>query len=173
MKAAGYNARHQAGALALILAAIAIVLALVFEHFGGFEPCPLCLMQRWTYYAGIPMLFVALVLNSTGYARLATALFLLVALGFLANAGLGLYHAGVEWKFWAGPTACHAAGGLNPLSSSPGGLLESLEKTRVIRCDEAQGRWFGLSFAGWNAAVSAACFLATLRAAFAGGPRRA
>ena len=41
----------------------------------------------------------------------ARILLLLVALAFLINAGLGIYHAGVEWKWWPGPTTC--AGGFD------------------------------------------------------------
>ena len=77
--------------------------------------------------------------------------FLLVGAGFLANAGLGTYHAGVEWKFWPGPDTC--AGAAQPLSTG-GGLLEDLAATRVIRCDEAPWQFLGLSLAGWNVAAS-------------------
>ena len=44
-----------------------------------------------------------------------------IALGMLWNAGLGVYHAGVEWKLWAGPQEC--SGALDDLGSA-GGLLE-------------------------------------------------
>src|SRR5690606_17476921 len=91
----------------VLVAAIAIILtALGFEYIGGYRPCPLCLQQRYAYYAGIPVLFGALVLVSTGHRRWAGFLFAIVAAGFLVNAGLGVYHAGVEWKLWAGPDTC-------------------------------------------------------------------
>jgi disulfide bond formation protein DsbB len=75
----------------------------------------------------------------------------LVALAFLANAGLGTYHAGAEWKFWPGPDTC---GGSQPISTGAGGLFKDLATTRVIRCDEAPWHFLGLSFAGWNAVAS-------------------
>ena len=62
-------------------------------------------------------------------------MFLAVALAFLINAGLGVYHAGVEWKYWAGPDTCAATP--KALSTGTGGLLKQLEKIRVARCDEA------------------------------------
>ncbi len=80
-------------------------------------------------------------------------MFLLVAAAFLANAGLGAYHAGVEWKLWPGPETC-AATGVQPLGSGSGGVLGSLSKTRVIRCDEAPWHFLGLSLAGWNVVAS-------------------
>lgn len=153
---------YKAGAVALQLAVAAILIALGFEHLGGYAPCPLCLMQRYAYYAGIPALFVALVLISAGYRGLAAALLAMVALGFLANAGLGIYHSGVEWKFWPGPTTCSATG-LAPLKPGSGGLLSQLETTRVVPCDSASWRFLGLSFAGWNAVSSLLIFLAAMR----------
>ena len=150
------------GAAALIAAAAIILTALGFEYIGGYRPCPLCLQQRYAYYAGIPLLFGALVLTSMGQKRLAGALFALVAIAFLANTGLAIYHAGVEWKWWEGPQTCQL--GLEPLSGS-GTLLERLETTRVIRCDEAAWRFIGLSFAGWNVVLSFLLALATFTAA--------
>src|SRR5262245_26747931 len=122
------------GAAALFLAAAVILAALGFEYLGGYKPCPLCLEQRYAYYAGIPALFIGLIALSMGHGRLAAAIFLAVALVFLANAGLAGYHAGVEWKLWAGPETCATA--IEPLGGAKGGLLKQLETERVIRCDE-------------------------------------
>lgn len=137
----------------VLVAAIAIILtALGFEYIGGYRPCPLCLQQRYAYYAGIPVLFGALVLVTAGQRRWAGLLFAIVAAGFLVNAGLGVYHAGVEWKFWAGPDTCQLY--LDSAPAGSGGVLEQLKTVRVIRCDEAPWRFLGLSFAGWNALLS-------------------
>jgi disulfide bond formation protein DsbB len=143
---------YRAGALVLFAAAAVILTALAFEHFGGYAPCPLCLQQRYAYYAGVPTLFLALVLLSAGHTRAAAVVFLAAALGFLGNAGLGTYHAGVEWKFWPGPDTCAATA--QPLSTGAGGLFKDLASTRVIRCDEAPWHFLGLSFAGWNVIAS-------------------
>ncbi len=149
---------------AALLAAVAIILtALGFEHVGGYRPCALCLQERYAYYFGIALLFGALVLVSAGQRRLAAALFALVAAGFLVNTGLGVYHAGVEWKFWAGPETCQFA--LEPLGAGPGGLLKRLESVRVVRCDEAPWQFLGLSFAGWNAVLSLLLSLSIFTAA--------
>jgi disulfide bond formation protein DsbB len=151
--------------MALLLALIVILAALAIEHIGGIKPCPLCLQQRWAYYAGIPALFVALVLLSAERPRPAGVLLFLVALAFLANAGLGVYHAGAEWKFWPGPDTCGDAGGT--LAKSGSDLLTRLGQSPVVRCDEAALRVAGLSLAGWNAIASFMLFTASLKAAFA------
>jgi len=155
---------YSAGAAALLLTIAAIGVALGFEHIGGYVPCMLCYMERWAYYAAIPLLFVALVLAAAGIRGWAVALFALVALGFLANAALGIYHAGAEWKFWAGPASC---GGDQVLATSAGSLLKDIEGIRIVRCDEASLRFLGLSFAGWSALGSLVLAMLAARAAAA------
>lgn len=155
---------------ALLFVAIAIILAaLGFEHIGGYKPCELCLLQRWAYYFSIPATFVALALVGAEQPRWAAMVFFAVALAFLANAGLGAYQAGAEWKFWPGPSTCS---GQQSMATDAGALIDSLKRTTVVRCDEPQIRIFFLSFAGWNALVSLALFAAGLRAAFAAAERR-
>lgn len=167
--------RHPAyapGALALFGAAVIILGALAFQHLGGLAPCPLCLEQRYAYYAGIPVLFLALILLSADVPRVAGVLFALVAGGFLANAGLGAYHAGVEWHWWAGPATCSGAT-LAPLGAGGGGVLGQLATTHVIRCDEAPWALWGISLAGWNAFFSAILAIIATKAAAMALPARA
>jgi len=68
------------------------------------------------------------------------------------NAGLGVYHSGIEWHWWPGPQEC--SGVIPDLSG--GSLLEQLQRTRVVRCDEAPWRFLGLSLAGYNVLISLA-----------------
>lgn len=142
-----------AGALALAFAVITG--ALLFEHVGGLAPCPLCLQQRYAYYAGIPGILGAIMLDRSGQRQVAAIVAGLVILGFLANAGLAGYHAGVEWKLWEGPTTCSAT--VSVWKPVGGSLLDALKSgPPVIRCDEAAWRFFGLSLAGWNVLASLA-----------------
>jgi disulfide bond formation protein DsbB len=152
------------GAASLLLALAGILIALGFEHLGGMAPCPLCLQQRYAYYIGIPLLFAGLALLGSGRNSDAAVVFFLVALAFLANAGLGTYHAGAEWKFWPGPDTCAAGAAPTPAGGS---LMERLKNVVVVRCDEAAGRFMGLSFAGWNVFLSVALGIGALQAAFA------
>jgi disulfide bond formation protein DsbB len=137
-----------ASALVFVIATATILGALAFEHLGGYAPCPLCLQQRYAYYFAIPASALALVLTLRYPVGIARLLLMLIALAFLANAGAGIYHAGVEWNWWAGPGEC--AGGFD-LQWSEGGIVD----TPLVRCDEAPWRFLWLSFAGWNAVISA------------------
>lgn len=136
--------------------------ALAFEHIGGYIPCMLCLWQRDPYYYAIPLSAVAMFL-AFGNKLIPLQRILLVAIGIamLTGAGLGAYHAGVEWGFWPGPAACSGA---QAITTSAGGLLDALNATIPPSCGAASLRVFGLSFAGWN--VIASVILAFI--AFAG-----
>lgn len=160
---------YKTGSMALFIAAAAILTALGFQYIGGYVPCELCLEQRYAYYAAIPLLFIALALSSGGNSGWAAALFFAVALVLLANAGLGAYHAGVEWKFWPGPASC---GGAPSLATSAGDLVKDLEHIKVVSCTEAAFRFLGLSFAGWNVVASLIAMVFALRAAFASSEAR-
>ena len=155
------NSAYRFGAFALLIAAGSILIALGFEHLGGYAPCELCLQQRYAYYAGVPLLFLALVALSAGQPRAATIVFVIVALAFLANAALGVYHAGAEWQFWPGPAACS---GSQTITTDASGMLDALQNTQVVRCDQAAWRLAGISFAGWNVVASLLIVLLSVRA---------
>jgi disulfide bond formation protein DsbB len=159
---------HTIGGAVLLGAILVILAALAFEHIGGYTPCPLCLQQRYAYYAGIPALLAALALVASNRARPAVAIFLLVAVAFLANAGLGVYQAGAEWRFWEPPASCAAPGELPSFDLKQ----ESLDRIPAS-CGVASWRFLGLSFAGWNVVASvliAGGAVAAARQAAAGRP---
>lgn len=134
-----------------IAAASAAILAAVWILQGlGYEPCELCLAQRHAFYAAVPIaLLTALVSRSAhGVAR---GGFALLALIFAGNAIFAAYHVGVEYHWWAGPTACTGGAG----SLDVGDLVKALDSVKVVRCDEVQLRIAGLSLAAWNVVASA------------------
>ncbi|HKI15416.1 MAG TPA: disulfide bond formation protein B [Roseiarcus sp.] len=143
---------------ALMIAAASVVIlaaAWIFQALG-YEPCELCLAQRYAFYLAAPLAALTAFLAGRSAHGLARAGFALLSLAFLANAALAAYHAGVEYHWWPGPTAC--TGGLtgpvdvNDLMKA----LNSVKVVKVVLCDEVQLRIAGLSLAGWNVAVSAA-----------------
>ena len=144
-----------AAAIAIAVGGVATILGAWFFQYGlGLKPCPLCLEQRYPYYFAIPLAALVLLGESVGSSRKVR----LVALGAIAavmlwNAGLGVYHAGVEWKWWAGPTEC--SGAFEGLGSA-NDLMERLRLVNVVRCDEAAWRFLGLSLAGYNVLISLA-----------------
>src|ERR1700734_1867066 len=142
-------------ARALIIAAASLaILAAVWIFQGlGYQPCELCLTQRYAFYLAAPLAFVTAAFASRSAHGLARAGFALLAVAFVASAALAAYHAGVEYHWWAGPTAC--TGALTG-SLDVNDLVKSLDSVKVVRCDEVQLRIAGLSLAGWNVLASAA-----------------
>ena len=125
---------------------------LTFQFGMGLPPCPLCLEQRYAFYVSVPLAAMILLGLSVGSSRkvLMLALFAIAA-AMLWNAGLGAYHSGVEWHWWPGPQDCSGA---TPNFSAGGSLIDQINRTRVVRCDEAAWRFLGLSLAGYNVLVS-------------------
>lgn len=140
---------------ALAIAAISAATlagAWFFQLVLDIRPCPLCLEQRYAYYLAIPVgALVAFAATRDTPRSVLIAGLVVLAAAALGNAWLGAYHAGVEWKWWQGPTDC--SGPVVNLGSA-GNLLERLETTKVIRCDEVQWRFLGLSLAGYNVLIS-------------------
>lgn len=147
------DARLRATQIALALAALAagtLAGAWYFQLVLGIKPCPLCLEQRYAYYAISPLaLIVAAARNQP--RGLLIAGFAIIALAALWNAGLGAYHSGIEWKWWQGPAEC--SGSVVDLGKA-GDLLSRLDSEKVVRCDEVQWRFLGLSLAGYNVLIS-------------------
>ena len=143
----------QRAALLIFGVALATIAgAWIFEYFG-YAPCELCLKQRWAYYTGIPLALIAAMLAPTHHGLARTGLVILVLL-WLASMIFGVYHAGVEWKWWAGPSTCTAQAGFT------GGLPDL--SAPVVLCDTPAIRILGLSLAGWNALISLALTLVAL-----------
>jgi disulfide bond formation protein DsbB len=146
---------NPAATAALIIAlvgAATIAGAWFFELAIRLKPCPLCLEQREPYYIAIPLaLIVAFAAWRKAPRAIVIAGLLALAALMLWGAYLGVFHAGIEWGWWAGPQECSGAAPLGPATD----FLKRLETINVTRCDEAAWRFLGLSLAGYNALISA------------------
>jgi disulfide bond formation protein DsbB len=148
---------HANAALTAALAITAIAAATIagawfFQLVLDIRPCPLCLEQRYAYYLVVPLGALIALGAARDAPRVAlVAGFAVVALATLGNAGLAAYHSGVEWGLWQGPSEC--SGPVGNLGSA-GDLLQRLDSVKVIRCDEVQWRFLGLSLAGYNVLIS-------------------
>jgi disulfide bond formation protein DsbB len=142
----------------LLIAAATIIGAWIFQALG-YVPCELCLKERIPYFAGIALAALTLALSRRCQKNLTAAAFAGLFVIFSAGAVFGVYHSGVEFHFWPGPTDC-----TGPLdhAGSVNDFLKQLQTVKVVRCDEVSLRVFGVSLAVWNAAISA--FLAALSA---------
>ncbi|GHC16429.1 dihydroneopterin aldolase [Gemmobacter nanjingensis] len=127
------------GSAALLLGALA------FQYIGGMAPCPLCLWQRWPHVAAVVIGLLAVAFGTRVLGWLG-------ALAALTTAGIGIFHVGVEQKWWAGLASC-SSGSITGLSGAD--LLNTdIAVGAVVRCDAIAWSLFGISMAGWNVIIS-------------------
>lgn len=130
--------------------------AFIFQYLG-YAPCKLCYWQRWPHGVAIAVGLLALAFKSYRAAAV-------MAMALFTTAALGVYHFGVEQKWWEGPNTCSGADADAELSAEQ--LLEQILAAPVVRCDEVAWQFIGISMAGWNVLASAALGLLCLCAAW-------
>ena len=142
------SAPAMARLIALLLPVGLLGGALGSEYLGGLAPCEMCYWQRWPHAAAIPLAALAFTASATsGRARILT---MLAAAAIAVSGAIGVYHAGVELGIFEGLTTCASTAG----GASTTELLNSIMKAPLVRCDQVQFAFLGISMAGWNAILS-------------------
>jgi len=135
--------------IALLLPLALLAGAWGSQLVGHLYPCEMCHWQRWPHYGALAMALLAFV---TGGPRVKATL-VAGAAALIAVSGLiGVFHAGVEYHWWQGITACTQTTNLSGLSTDQ--ALKDLLAAPIVRCDAPQWSLFGVSLAGWNAVIS-------------------
>ena len=134
--------------LALLIPAALLAGAWGFQLIGGLYPCEMCHWQRWPHYAALAVAAVAFA--TRGGARL--SLVGIAALLIAVSGVIGVAHAGVEYHWWRGFTACTATVSLE--GATPAERLAALMRQPIVRCDVPQWQVAGVSLAGFNAIFS-------------------
>jgi len=134
--------------IALLLPVALLGGALGSQYLGGLHPCEMCYWQRWPHAVAIVLALLAF--TAPPRSPRSRTLVLLAALGIAVSGAIGVYHAGVEARIFEGVTQCTATGkGLKGAD-----LLNQIMHAPIVRCDEVQFRFLGISMAGWNAILS-------------------
>lgn len=147
------------GALSVSSAAAAPLIALLLpiallggaigsQYLGHLNPCEMCIWQRWPHAAAIVL--AGLAFTSPAVSSRSRYLTLLAAGAIAVSGAIGVYHAGVEAHVFEGFTACTA----NAKAGSTADLLKQISHAPLVRCDQVQFRFLGISMAGWNAILS-------------------
>ena len=124
--------------------AAALILASAFGfQFAGYHPCDMCWWQRYPYMVAMG---IALIATAARQIPQKWAL-LLLALVFAVDAGLAMYHVGVEQRWWEGVSTCSSLVGV---TDSVNDALDAIMNAPLIRCDEIAWSLFGISMAGYN-----------------------
>uniref|UniRef100_UPI0035CAD14C disulfide bond formation protein B n=1 Tax=uncultured Sphingomonas sp. TaxID=158754 RepID=UPI0035CAD14C len=135
---------HTARLLALLIPLALLAGAYAFQYIGKLYPCEMCWWQRYPHMVALVLAALAFVVPGRP-AR--AALVALAGVAILVSGLIGAYHAGVEYHWWAGVTACTSTVS-GPIT------LDSIMAAPIIRCDVAQWTLFHVSLAGFNALLS-------------------
>jgi len=141
-----------AKALVVLVAGGLLAAAFAFQYWGGLYPCEMCWWQRYAHIAALAFVGVALV---TGGGR---PLVVLAALAIAASGAIGFYHAGVELGWFEGFTRCTSTAS----GASAEEVLKAIMAAPMVRCEDVQWSWLGISMAGWNAILSLSSALVIL-----------
>jgi disulfide bond formation protein DsbB len=141
-----------AAAIVTVVGALTLGAVYYFQYVMLLAPCPLCLEQRYAFYVCVPLAALLWLGASHGASKKVLVLGFLVIAGFMLwNTGLASYHAGIEWKWWQGPTDC--SGPIDKIGSVTS-MMNQLQRISLVRCDEAAWRFLGISMAGYDVVVS-------------------
>ena len=147
---------EKARLLALAVPAALLAGALGSQYIGGLHPCEMCHWQRWPHYAAVALALVSFAMR--GSPDRGRSMVWLAALAILTSGLIGVYHAGVELKIFEGITQCSSTGG----GGSSADVLADIMAAPLIRCDQVQFTFLGISMAGWNAILSISAALLIL-----------
>src|SRR3954463_14425299 len=134
--------------IALLLPLALLGGALGSQYLGGLHPCEMCYWQRWPH--SVAILLAALAFTAPASSGRARTLTLLAAFAIAISGVIGVYHAGVEARIFEGFTTCTA----NASGGSTSELLKQITHAPLVRCDQVQFRFLGISMAGWNPILS-------------------
>ena len=138
--------------ISFLISSFMLISAFYLEYFQGALPCDLCITQRWFHGLIIAYSFIIIfILKKTKFSK--KLLLLGACVIWLSSFLAGLYHFGIEMKFWNGPDGCSSN-----IDFSKDTLTYLMSKS-PIKCDEIMIEIFGLSLAGWNALISFIIFL--------------
>jgi disulfide bond formation protein DsbB len=134
--------------IALLLPLALLGGALGSQYLGGLHPCEMCYWQRWPH--GAAVVLAALAFTAPATSARSRSLTLLAAAAIAVSGAIGVYHAGVEAGIFEGFTTCTALA----KGGTTAELLKQITHAPLVRCDQVQFRFFGISMAGWNAILS-------------------
>ncbi|MBV1917772.1 MAG: disulfide bond formation protein B [Sphingomonadaceae bacterium] len=146
-------AKRDAGGLARLVALAApaaLLLGAYVSQYGfGLFPCEMCWWQRYPHFVALGFAALAIIRPP------AMPMLWLAALAIAVSGSIGGFHAGVEYGWWEGVTACAA-----PSVEAGADPLAAILSAPLVRCDVAPWGLFGISLAGWNFLFSWAAALA-------------
>ena len=117
------------------------------EYILGHEPCNLCLIERFPYFASLILISLIFIIN-----KFEKVIASIVLLFFIFGSIISFYNVGIEQGFFNESLVCDLGSSNEDMSKED--LLKKLQNKTPISCKDVTIRFFGLSLATINTVIS-------------------
>jgi disulfide bond formation protein DsbB len=124
----------------------ALAFAIASQDLFGYQPCALCMIQRYWHAIVVAAAGVLLL-----YKRRPRLFLTIQTAALIICFGYALFHVGVEQHWWEGTRMCTGTNDAKTIED----LRQQILTAPIVRCDEISWTLFGLSMAVYNAVLTA------------------
>ena len=127
--------------ISFILGIFALLFAFYLQYILGYEPCKLCMYQRYGY-------ILVLLLSLLGFFLHENKLIpVLLIISFIIIASIGFWHLGIEQQWWAASLECSG------ITENIGSLKEELKNINnrpIAACDQISPKFLNITLVQWS-----------------------
>tara|TARA_B100001250_G_C19695256_1_gene742208 strand:+ start:253 stop:738 length:486 start_codon:yes stop_codon:yes gene_type:complete len=129
-----------------LISFIALISAYFIQYSLGYQPCNLCIYERFPYF-----LAILIVLINYKYNKFEKQLLILLIITFFIATVMSLYHLGIEQGFIQESLLCDLKKGADIIDKNE--ILKQLQQ-KSISCKDVTFKIFGLSLTSYNIIIS-------------------
>ena len=127
--------------ISFIIAIFALLFAFYLQYILGYEPCKLCMYQRYVYILVILLSLLGFFLHKNKLIPI-----LLIIL-FIIVTSIGFWHLGIEQQWWAASLECS---GITENIGSLKEELKNINKRPVAACDQVSPKFLNITLVQWS-----------------------
>ena len=127
--------------ISLLISILALLFALFLQYVFGYEPCRLCMFQRYVYVILIMISMIGLFYYTN------KVIHFLLLISFMTVTSISFWHMGVELQWWAASLECSG------MTENIGSLKEELKNINdkpVASCDQISPKLLNVSLVQWS-----------------------
>ena len=124
-----------------IIAIFALLFAFYLQYILGYEPCKLCMYQRYGYILVLLLSLLGFFLNKNKLIPI------LLIISFIMITSIGFWHLGIEQQWWAASLECSG------ITENIGSLKEELKNINnrpVAACDQISPKFLNITLVQWS-----------------------
>ena len=127
--------------ISFIIAIFALLFAFYLQYILGYEPCKLCMYQRYGYILVLLLSLLGFFLNKSKLIPI------LLIISFIMITSIGFWHLGIEQQWWAASLECSG------ITENIGSLKEELKNINnrpVAACDQISPKFLNITLVQWS-----------------------